>query len=229
LIPKKAKDILEEYIDQNECDADFVRDLFAYYWSEIKDELISLEHIRFYVQNLGEFSIKRYRLQKTIEINEAYLKKNESTFEGYGYKKKLIPLNHKFKALMVKFKEEDERKKLLKELRMAKSLLDVWKNKSSILEGIKNSVFKKETVEQIANARFVICSACPHIDRDGKKCLVVGSAPCCSLCGCKLGWKTRSLSEECADVNNKRWEAVLTENEETELNKELGIEEDDDD
>lgn len=42
-----------------------------------------------------------------------------------------------------------------------------------------------------------VCNSCEHIDREGSKCVVPGSAPCCSLCGCTLYLATASLSFEC--------------------------------
>ena len=101
------------------------------------------------------------------------------------------------------------------------SLIRIWKNKGKIYEGIKNSLFKKEHIEEIAKERMSICKACPFIDLQGGNCEVPGTAPCCSLCGCKLSLKVRSLSSQCADDKNKRWKAVLTEAEEDKLNENL--------
>jgi len=101
------------------------------------------------------------------------------------------------------------------------SLIKIWKNKGKIYEGIKNSIFKKEHIEEIAAERMALCKACPHIDLEGSKCEVPGTAPCCGLCGCKLSIKTRSLSSQCALNFDRRWEAVLDEKEEDALNDEL--------
>lgn len=95
----------------------------------------------------------------------------------------------------------------------------IWDNKGKIFEGLKNSVFKKEAVEEIAAERIKICEACPHIDKEGTKCMIPGTQPCCGLCGCKLGLKTRSLSSACDD---KRWDAILTQEQEDELNGATG-------
>ena len=92
----------------------------------------------------------------------------------------------------------------------------IWQNKFEILEGIKNSVFKKEAVEEIAEERFKECLRCPHIDKEGTKCDVQGTQPCCGDCGCSLKFKTRSLSSSCPkDV----WDAVITEDEEIALDE----------
>ena len=45
-----------------------------------------------------------------------------------------------------------------------------------------------------------------------------GTQPCCSECGCSMGFKLRSLSSSCPI---DKWKAVLTEEEEDELNKNI--------
>ena len=59
----------------------------------------------------------------------------------------------------------------------------LWKNKWKILEGLKNRIFKKQYVEKIYQERLLICTICPHLDEEGDKCYVPGTAPCCSKCG----------------------------------------------
>ncbi len=98
------------------------------------------------------------------------------------------------------------------------TLLEVWKKKGKILEGIKNSVFKNEHVEEIAAERNKICQACPKIDIQGDRCFAPGTQPCCGVCGCSLQFLQRSLSSGCEDGH---WEAVLTEEENDELQNKL--------
>jgi len=66
-----------------------------------------------------------------------------------------------------------------------------------------------------------ICNACPFIDHTGDKCYVAGTQPCCGKCGCKLAWKTRSLSSACGDEENPRWQAIISLEEEASIYKEL--------
>jgi len=106
------------------------------------------------------------------------------------------------------------------------NLLKLWENKSKIMEGLLNSVIKKDDVEQIAAARMSICEECPHIDREGSKCFAPGTQPCCGKCGCKLAWKTRSLSSSCGDEENPRWNAIVSEHEEAEIFNKLNIKND---
>ena len=97
---------------------------------------------------------------------------------------------------------------------MANRYLNAFKNSKSILEGIKNSLFKREHVEAEAQLRFEICRKCASLDSDGIQCLMPGTEPCCSECGCSLDLKTRSLSSECP---LKKWPALMTEEEENAL------------
>jgi len=98
------------------------------------------------------------------------------------------------------------------------SLIKLWKNKGKILEGIKNNLFKQEHIEEIYNERKSICDGCDKQDSQGDACYAPGTQPCCSLCGCSLQLLLRSLSSEC---EAGKWEKILTEEEDDELNKKL--------
>ena len=106
---------------------------------------------------------------------------------------------------------------------MAKGITQVWKNRKHILEGIKNNIFKKEHIEKIAAERIKLCLQCVEIDREGSKCLMPGTQPCCGKCGCSLAFKLRDLSSACGDEDSPRWDAILTEEEHENLKKKLNI------
>jgi hypothetical protein len=107
---------------------------------------------------------------------------------------------------------------------LKKNIIKIWKNKGQIIEGIKNSVFKKEDVEEIAAQRISVCADCPLYTNDDKGCTLPGTTPCCDEtkggCGCSLSLKTRALSSDCP---LGKWTAELTEEEEDQLNQQLGI------
>jgi hypothetical protein len=107
---------------------------------------------------------------------------------------------------------------------LGKNIIKIWKSKGQIIEGISNSIFKKEDVEEIAEQRMTICSTCQLYTEDNKGCVVPGTAPCCDErqggCGCSLSLKTRALSSECP---LGKWIAELTEDEEDKLKQKLGI------
>ena len=107
---------------------------------------------------------------------------------------------------------------------LRENIIRVWKSKGQILEGVTNSIFKKEDVEQIAQQRMQVCFKCALLDMQGDGCLVGGTAPCCDQtkggCGCSLGFKTRSLSSECP---KGYWLAEVTQEEEDVINQKLGL------
>jgi len=97
----------------------------------------------------------------------------------------------------------------------------IWDQRKHILEGIANTVNKKEYIEKIAAERMSICSSCPLIDNEGNSCAMPGSAPCCSACGCKLAFKVRSLSSHCAHPDEKKWDVVLSDEEQDKLYEDI--------
>lgn len=112
---------------------------------------------------------------------------------------------------------------------LQQNIIRIWKNKAQILEGVTNSIFKKEDVEQIAHERMGICRICKLYDETGNGCMVPGTQPCCNKdktisgtagCGCSLGFKTRSLSSSCPVG---KWKAELSQEEEDALNEKLGL------
>jgi hypothetical protein len=107
---------------------------------------------------------------------------------------------------------------------LKENIIKIWKNKGQILEGITNSVFKREDVEEIAKHRLAICNACDLFDIAGEGCTMPGTQPCCNEkkggCGCSLSLKTRALSSACPQG---KWIEELTEEEEDKLRQKLGL------
>lgn len=103
------------------------------------------------------------------------------------------------------------------------NLIELWKKKGKIFEGITHSIFKREDVEAIAEQRLAICrsNSCGYHDREGTSpnAVMKGSESCAS-CGCKLAWKTRALSDACP---MDFWKAVLTDTEDAVLKEKLGM------
>jgi hypothetical protein len=99
---------------------------------------------------------------------------------------------------------------------MSGSIKKAWEARSQILEGLKNSLFLDDKIEEIADERMAICKKCPNLDTKGTDCLLPGTQPCCKLCGCCMALKTRVLSAKCDD---DKWFAVLSQEEEDNLNQ----------
>jgi hypothetical protein len=107
---------------------------------------------------------------------------------------------------------------------LGQNIIKIWKAKGQILEGVTNSIFKREDVEEIAQQRMHVCISCSLYDEQGEGCFVSGTQPCCNQnmggCGCSLSLKTRALSSDCP---LGKWKAELTEEEEDALNQKLGL------
>lgn len=107
---------------------------------------------------------------------------------------------------------------------LKENVIQIWKSKEQILEGITNSIFKREDIEEIAKNRIDICTFCDLYTETNIGCMVPGTAPCCNKelggCGCSLSLKIRSLSSNCP---MGYWKAELTQEEEDKLNEKLGI------
>ena len=101
---------------------------------------------------------------------------------------------------------------------MLQKIRKIWKNKWFILEGVFNYYFTRKKIKRVAYWRNEICKTCPLFDPEGSKCEVPGTQPCCADCGCSLKYKTYSMSSECPQG---RWFAVMTEEEEDDLNAKL--------
>lgn len=104
------------------------------------------------------------------------------------------------------------------------NIIQIWKSKGQILEGVTNSIFKREDVEDIAKLRMSVCYLCKLYTEDDAGCMVSGTGPCCNQekggCGCSLTFKTRSLSSECPMGH---WKAELSQEEEDMINQKLGL------
>lgn len=94
------------------------------------------------------------------------------------------------------------------------TILEVWKKRNKILEGIKNSIFTNDHIEELAIHRNSICQDCEFIDREGSKCFMPGTQPCCGVCGCSLKFLQRSPSSKC---EKGKWDSVMSEEEESQL------------
>lgn len=102
--PKKAKELIPEVSKKLECSEILVKDVIDFYWQAIRKSLSSLSHSRIHITNLGDFTIKHWKLddkidmlqkweennkQKGLQQMTARFKTAESLFELYNIKKVL--------------------------------------------------------------------------------------------------------------------------------------------
>lgn len=90
-----------------------------------------------------------------------------------------------------------------------------------IINGAWNSIVVKDWIEKVAEERLAICNVCPEnsdMAKTFKNYKTFRPDFHCTLCGCNLHMKTRSMSQECPI---KKWGAHMTEQEEIDMNKQV--------
>tara|TARA_R110002051_G_scaffold276004_1_gene336963 strand:- start:382 stop:741 length:360 start_codon:yes stop_codon:yes gene_type:complete len=97
-------------------------------------------------------------------------------------------------------------------------ILKAFANADQIAEGIKNNIWKKQHIEEIAKFRWASCKTCSKLDTKGDECAVKGTQPCCSDCGCSLGLKLRALSSDCPIG---RWKELMDEETEDKIKESI--------
>ena len=76
--PKKAKDFTPKVAEELNISEDIVKDVVDYYWRNIRKNLSSLEHTRIHLTNLGDFTIKHWKIDGMIEGLEKWEESNKS-------------------------------------------------------------------------------------------------------------------------------------------------------
>lgn len=70
--PRKSKDLIPIVAEELGISQQMVSDVTSFYWQEIRKSLSSLKHARIHVTNLGDFTIKHWKLDDKIEKLETF-------------------------------------------------------------------------------------------------------------------------------------------------------------
>jgi hypothetical protein len=76
LRPKKAKQFIPELASELNLPIEMVEEVISYYWREVRKSLSGLKHTRVHLTNLGDFTIKHWKLSDKIEMLEKFEEKN---------------------------------------------------------------------------------------------------------------------------------------------------------
>ena len=116
LNPKKYRDLYPEIAKECNAHIDLVGDLVAYYYNEVRKSLSNLKANKIYLSNLGTFSLRKRRLEKSIKRNKDILGNiQKNTYKGYD---KHVPVKEKIELLekaLVKLDIEINNKKEFKD------------------------------------------------------------------------------------------------------------------
>ena len=64
--PKKAKEFIPKVSDKLNLPEKLIEDVVDFYWQEIRKNLSGLKHQRVHLTNLGDFTIKHWKIDKKI-------------------------------------------------------------------------------------------------------------------------------------------------------------------
>lgn len=113
--PRKSKELIPIVAEELGISQQMVLDVTSFYWQEIRKSLSSLKHARVHVTNLGDFTIKHWKLDDKIEG----LEKFKENFRQRGLQEIVTRFRtdealFDLKAIKVLMEEEKQRKDFIK-------------------------------------------------------------------------------------------------------------------
>lgn len=113
--PKKAKQLLPEVAEKVDLSEQAVKDIIDFYWQEVRKSLSSLKHSRVHITNLGDFTIKHWKLDDRI----AMIEKFKENFKQKGLQEIVTRFRtdetlFDLKAIKKMMEEEQQRKDFIK-------------------------------------------------------------------------------------------------------------------
>lgn len=113
--PKKAKDFIPSVAEQLHLSEDVVKDVVDYYWRNIRKSLSSLDHSRIHLTNLGDFTIKHWKIDEKIEGLENWEETNKQKgLQQITARFKTAETLYDLKKLKGLVEEENQRKEFIK-------------------------------------------------------------------------------------------------------------------
>lgn len=120
--PKKAKEFIPEVAIETSLPEDLIEDIINYYWSEVRKSLSTLKHSRIHITNLGDFTIKHWKIDEKINYVEKWEEKNKL--------KGLQEITARFKTAETLY-DLKNLKKIIEEENQRKDFIKLHKNKSN--------------------------------------------------------------------------------------------------
>ena len=113
--PKKAKELSPKVAVELNIPEQLVKDITDFYWQEIRKSLSGLKHNRVHLTNLGDFTIKHWKLDDKIEM----LEKFKENFKQKGLQEIVTRFRtdeslFDLKAMKKLIEQEGERKDFIK-------------------------------------------------------------------------------------------------------------------
>lgn len=114
--PKKAKELIPEVAKNIPLPVSTIEDIVNFYWREVWESLTTLSEPKVHVENLGDFNIKHWSLNKELTKCHNILKsKTQKGTEKYVTGIKIKDKISLLEEMIVKVEEEKQRKEFIYE------------------------------------------------------------------------------------------------------------------
>lgn len=115
MVPKKTKELVKLTASQTGEDEEFIGDLVSFYWKEIRKSLVEMKAHNVFVEGLGTFQAKHWKIDEILIEYKRYLEFGDfTTFRRFPIKKSLETNIEKLTRLRSYITEEEQRKQQVK-------------------------------------------------------------------------------------------------------------------
>lgn len=113
--PKKAKELIPAVAEQVKLPEQVVKEIVLTYWQEIRKSLSGLKHTRVHITNLGDFTIKHWKLDDKIAMLEQFEENNKQKgLQQMTARFKTVETLFDLKAMKKLVEEENQKKAFIK-------------------------------------------------------------------------------------------------------------------
>jgi hypothetical protein len=115
LQPIKAKSLLSDVASEMNLSEDLIKDVTSYYWQEVRKALSGLKHQRIHITNLGDFTIKHWKIDEKIDMLEKWEENNRlKGLQEMTARFKTVETLFDLKNIKQSLEEENQRKAFIK-------------------------------------------------------------------------------------------------------------------
>lgn len=116
--PKKFKTLIEGIAEEVGVHEDVVTDFIKFYYSEVRNHMVSVTDPKIYIDNLGTFSVMKGKLNKALEKQRNILKNVDlDTYNGY---EKHLNVSSKIEVMERTLDVMEQRRKEYQEFKLKK-------------------------------------------------------------------------------------------------------------
>lgn len=113
--PIKAKSLLSDVASEINLSEDLIKDVTSYYWQEVRKALSGLKHQRIHITNLGDFTIKHWKIDEKIDMLEKWEENNRlKGLQEMTARFKTVETLFDLKNIKQSLEEENQRKAFIK-------------------------------------------------------------------------------------------------------------------